>query len=211
MKLVTDERLAERAKTGDEAAFEVLLARYRRMAHALAARVFAPGWDRDDLVQEAELAVWSAVRSYDQARGVPFGALAFIVVRRRLVTAIRAANCAKHGPLNDALRFEHTYPGETVDFPLVGALADHGATDPVRALELKEQLAIVVRVLTQELSPRQRRVAVAFMNGAEYLEIAATLGLSHTDRRDGRTRSKAVDNALQLTRKKVLRALEEAA
>lgn len=43
---------------------------------ALASRRFPPSVDRDDLAQEARIALWQAARTWDPARGVPFTAWA---------------------------------------------------------------------------------------------------------------------------------------
>lgn len=71
------------------------------VAYRLADRYFLPGGDRDDLRQEAALALIEAARVYDPATG-PFVALAVTVVRRRLFDRMKAEQRGGKRALNES-------------------------------------------------------------------------------------------------------------
>jgi DNA-directed RNA polymerase specialized sigma24 family protein len=50
--------------------------------------LYAPGLTDDDLVQEARVGVWRAIRNYQEHRNVPWEAFAWMCARRSLVTAV---------------------------------------------------------------------------------------------------------------------------
>lgn len=210
--MLTDEQLVARAKTGDDLAFAALALRYSRLTESYARRRFAPELQQQDLDQEAVIGLWAAVRSYDVTLGVPFYALAHLAVARWLDTVVKTALAGKRRVLSDAISLDTTEHGEFGDEPFYVAVEDLRAVDPAVALERKSDLETIVRVVTEELSPRQHAVVVGQLNGETYVETAKRLGLKyHDDYTHGQERSKAVDNALQLARGKILRALKDAA
>lgn len=77
------------------------LTRYTPIAHAVAARYRLPGADRDDVHQEALIALWDALGRFD-GRGDKRAFLG-MCVRRRLASKLRAALREKHRVLNEAL------------------------------------------------------------------------------------------------------------
>jgi RNA polymerase sporulation-specific sigma factor len=58
-------RLVECARNGNEVAFAELARTYRRLIGHEAQRIYLPGADREDVLQEALLALHAAVMSYD--------------------------------------------------------------------------------------------------------------------------------------------------
>lgn len=81
-----------------------LFSRHRRLALAIARDWHLPGSDRDDVRQEALLALWEAARAYQPGRGATFPTFATTVVRRRLADAVKHANRGKHQTLTNAGR-----------------------------------------------------------------------------------------------------------
>lgn len=62
------------------------------LARLIAGDFRLPGHDRDDVHQEARIALWEAARCYDKTRG-PFRPFARLVITRRLTDLVRAATC----------------------------------------------------------------------------------------------------------------------
>src|SRR5438105_4248821 len=60
--------------TGDGAAIEELIHRYRRRVGMKLRGHFLPGAERDDLRQEAMIGLLQAIRAYRPGEGVPFSA-----------------------------------------------------------------------------------------------------------------------------------------
>ena len=69
-----------------------LWTRNRGLAVAIAGDYYIPGSDRDDVVQEALIALWVACQDYDPSHGVPFKTFARMVVHRRLASCLKYAN-----------------------------------------------------------------------------------------------------------------------
>ncbi len=61
--------LSARAKQGDKAAAEHMIAAVTPLIHSLACRTGVFGAGFDDLVQEATVAAWKAIRNFDPSKG----------------------------------------------------------------------------------------------------------------------------------------------
>lgn len=68
--------------------------KHRPVALAIARDWNIPGLDRDDVRQEALVALWEACRAYDDTKG-QFPAFARLVIKRRLLDLHRAATREK--------------------------------------------------------------------------------------------------------------------
>jgi len=86
--------LIDGAAAGDEKAFSDLAEMYKplleSMARKYAAMVDGGAASEEDLLQEATMALYSAVRSYNRSDKVTFGLYAKICIRNRLVSFLRA-------------------------------------------------------------------------------------------------------------------------
>ena len=102
-------RLAECARNGNELAFAQLARALGPLIGYESQRISVPGAERDDILQEALLALHAAVMSYDGEH--PFTAFARFVIRRQLATMLKTALRRKHQPLSTSRRFEQ--PGRT--------------------------------------------------------------------------------------------------
>lgn len=178
--------LVLRAAAGDELAFARIVHQLDGLVTSVSRRFFAPGLDRDDLMQEARIALHSAVRSWN-GRG-SFTGFAVLVLERRLGTAVKAAKRAKHQTLNESLSL--ATPAGAVT--LADALAAPG-TDPADIAEARETL----RHLAEPgwLTPLEANVlaiSVGHSGHGCYGEAMERLGVNH----------KSVDNALQRARRK---------
>ena len=112
MKL-PDMVLVRRAKDGDVDAMGELVVRYRSYALSIANDFYFPGGDRDDVQQEALIAITVAVRSYRESRGVPFTPFLGLCVSRWLSSALKMSRREKHHVLNEAARNLVDEDGET--------------------------------------------------------------------------------------------------
>lgn len=75
--------------------------RHRPIAHAIARDYFIRGASREDVEQEALIALWEACRCYDRSKGT-FPPFARIVIHRRLRDAVKIANRHYHKPTDHA-------------------------------------------------------------------------------------------------------------
>lgn len=185
-----DEELVRRVRAGSDSACVELLNRYAGVARARATTYYLAGADREDLLQEARIGLYKAIRDFDPARRVPFAAFADLCVTRQVISAVQAASRHKHGPLNDYV-------------PIVGLDADREDhllrlstrryDDPVQAVLLAEWVEQLQRYVDETLTELEVQVLRLHLDGHSYADIAVAL------QRHGKT----VDNALQRVKRKL--------
>jgi len=83
-----DEALIVLARGGDESALSALLLRYRGFARAKARAYFLVGADHEDIVQEAMIGLYKAIRDYRTDRESSFRNFAELCITRQVITAI---------------------------------------------------------------------------------------------------------------------------
>lgn len=168
---------------------DAAIRRHDALCHAIARHYYAPGLDRDDLLQEAHIGLLSAFHSYDPARGVPFPRFAALAIRRRLDTAIRATLRGKHQPLNHALSLDAPLPAGDEE----GSSLHDLVAAPPAPVALGDELHRLSAQLDQALTPLEARaMQLVIFNGLDYQHAAREL----------RVTPKAIDNAIQRTRRK---------
>jgi RNA polymerase sporulation-specific sigma factor len=138
-----------------------IIARYYGMAVSASRRYYLPGAEEADVLQEALIALLHAARDFDPATGVPFSRFAWMVMHRRLISAVKGANTKRHRLLLD------TIP------PLVGQ--DGAAQDVIDTVPAqddveqtiidRERLSIFAAV---RLAPLERAAVVGFAQGDSY-------------------------------------------
>lgn len=148
------------AKNGDEGAFSELCEKYRplieNMTDRYLARLNAFIQDKDDLRQEATVAFYRAVTSYDMSQDkVSFGLYAKICIKNRMVTLLRRAN------KKSALK--------TVEAP-----ENEGKRIGDRVFDFEELLSVSEKIL----SKREGLVFSLYIGGKTYKEISELLKVS---------------------------------
>jgi RNA polymerase sigma-70 factor (ECF subfamily) len=150
-----DASLVERVRAGDRAAFDALVHAYMRQAFQLAYRVVGHREDAEDLVQEAFLAAYQYLDSYDASR--PFGPWLMRIVLNRGANLRRSRARRETEPETDAVS------------PAPSAL------DESERAEAREQLTLAMA----RLSDRQRLIVTLFdVDGMTSTEIGEMLELS---------------------------------
>ena len=204
----TQRGLIEAAQQGDRAAIEHVIRRYEPLVRRVVWRVRPPlGCEREDLAQEARIALVAAIRAWQPERG-PFAAFADRCVTNQVALAAQAAARHKHQILSRAVHFkgERTRHGDPAGDGLTGRSLDtqiatsDATTDPESRLIVREQLSTVVRALPS-LSPRERLALAGTLSGDSYEDVARTI--------DGT--QKAAWEAVCRARRKLAAALSRAA
>jgi RNA polymerase sporulation-specific sigma factor len=191
---LTDDELVERYRSGDAAALDVLLVRYRRFARAKARGYFIVGGDADDIEQEGMIGLYKAVRDFRPERQSSFRAFAELCITRQVITAIKTATRQKHQPLNRYVSISGVRGGETEhESHVEHLLGDHHLPDPAEEVVSKERLDDLHSSMTRLLSSLEVEVLGLYVEGKSYQEIGEHLG-RHV---------KSIDNALQRIKKKV--------
>jgi RNA polymerase sigma-70 factor (ECF subfamily) len=150
-----DAALVERVRAGDSTAFDALVQAYMRQAFQLAYRVVGHREDAEDLVQEAFLAAYQYLDSYDATR--PFGPWLMRIVLNRGSNLRRSRARRETEPETDAVS------------PAPSAL------DESERSEAREQLARALALLSE----RQRMIVTLFdVDGLTSTEIGELIDLS---------------------------------
>ena len=160
-----DKELAERAKAGDQSAFEQLVLDNQNRVYALALRLCGDREEAADLAQEAFVKAWKGLSSFQ-------GESSFATWVYRLTTNV----CIDH--LRKKKRREGVEPAVSLDGEDSGwAEPADRDSDPQLILERSERGRALARGLAR-LPDWQRRVLVLReLSGLSYQEIADTLGV----------------------------------
>ena len=173
------------AQSGDSHdAMRSLIARYTRLVRICARPLFLAGGDHEDLLQEGMIGLLDAIRSYDPEAGTPFESYASVCIRRRMISAVRAASALKHTPLNDSVPLE---------------VFCTAVIDPEAEMIGKEEQQQRLDALYTVLSPIEEKVLRLYLRGYSYQEIAERVERPQ----------KSVDNAIQRIRRKAAQMIGE--
>ena len=177
----SDEALVLKAQTGDGAAENEILLRYKSAVRARARQFFLAGGETEDLVQEGMIGLYSAIKSYKAESGKRFKNFAYLCVTRRIYDVLSKAGKVVSV---DADSDPDMLPeGESPEDLLLGV----------------EERAELTRILAKALSVFEYRVFTMYLDGLSYAEIAETLGEN----------TKSVDNALARAKKKLIKAFQK--
>ena len=188
---LTDEALAALAAR-EQQAFPELLNRFHNIILYKIASVKTCGMDADDLMQEASLGLYSAVRTFSAGKNASFRTYAGVCIDNRLRSAVRNSARDKNKPLSHYMELSDYYKQEDAF-----STTDAG-TDPEAMVLINESVAELRQRLQTLLSEKEYQVFTQYhLNGRSYEDIAKCLGMD----------AKAVDNALQRVRRKLKNAL----
>lgn len=182
--MTTELTLISSVQSGKKEAFNEIIRRYEPLIQSsigryLSDELFSQS-DRDDLYQEAIIALYNAAMSYDLEQSeVTFGLYAKICLNNSLNSALRGRRrqyCAESVPLNDE----------------VPAADSSSAFDETYA-----DAGLLLKKIDDILSCYERKVLRLFIHGYSHRYIAESLGKSE----------KSIDNAIYRIRIKLSKNL----
>ncbi|MCR5485571.1 MAG: sigma-70 family RNA polymerase sigma factor [Clostridiales bacterium] len=179
---VSEERLAMSAVSGDERATAALIERMTPTVKMLASGISSPLVEKDDLIQEGLIGLFSAVNTYDASKGASFKTYARTCILNRMITAVRK-NLRSSDVPSDFL-FSIDEPGLQLTDP---------DSDPQKIVSDQAEVSRVMETVDKQLSELERKVLNLYLSGSNYVEISERLSIT----------PKSVDNALQRIRKKL--------
>ena len=193
---LSDEQILNLYKTGDENALDFLLNKYKSLASKIARSYFLVGAESEDILQEAMLGLYSACRTYID-NGSSFKSFATLCITRAVQSAVKKANRLKNKMLNESLSLSNQgtvlLDGKDEEDDDVSLYVPSQILDPEDALLAEEQKRELNKIINENLSLKEKRVLVLYLNGLSYSQIAEELG----------DNTKAVDNAISRTKKKL--------
>ena len=194
-----DEDVVELAQEADGAALEYLLNKYKNFVRTKARSYFLIGADHEDIVQEGMIGLYKAIRDYRRDKLKSFRSFAELCITRQIITAIKTATRQKHIPLNSYVSLNKPIYEEESDRTLMDVITEGRSADPEELLIGRESYVSIESRIDEALSPLERRVLAAYLDGKSYQEIAQML-----DRH-----VKSIDNALQRVKHKLEKLMAE--
>lgn len=162
-----DELLVERAKRGDVAAFEQLIAQYEKKVYNLAFRLTGNHEDASDVAQEAFIRVYNSLPEF---RGdSSFATWLYRIVNNVGMDELRKRKRQRATSLDDTVTVE--------DGEMTRQLAD-SAGGPEQALERVETQRAVQESINSLDEEYRMVVVMCDLQGYSYNEIAETLGIN---------------------------------
>jgi RNA polymerase sigma-70 factor (TIGR02960 family) len=155
--------LLDRARSGDEAAFEALVSPYRREMHTHCYRILGSVADAEDALQETLTAAWQGLPRFEARASIR--TWLYRIATTRCLNMLRSAK--RRPPMNLALDVQPPEPtrlGEVVwlePYPdiLLSDLPDRTA-GPEARYEAREAISLAFVTALQLLPPRQRATLI---------------------------------------------------
>lgn len=188
---LSEERLIELVQHGDNEAGNELSLRYRPLIKKCTRPYFLVGGDEEDLIQEGMMGLVTSMQTYSPDRQCTFKSYAELCIKRRILSAIKAANRFKHMPLNYRLSLDEMYSDDEEPNAII---ADVRYTLTPEQQIIREEEIQSLRTLSKSLlSSLENKVLELYLEGLSYEEIAKGIGKP----------VKSVDSALQRIKKKL--------
>jgi RNA polymerase sigma-70 factor (ECF subfamily) len=153
-------RLIERCLARDDAAWEEIVARYRRRVFHIAWKFTGRHAEAEDLTQEIFLKVFKSLDRFH--RDADFGTWLSSVARNYCIDRYRAGKREREVVVEDLLAFD---------------LAPAASGNPYRELESRDRTSFVRRGLDQLPDKLREAVVLRDLVGLTYQEMADRLGL----------------------------------
>lgn len=198
LKGKSDAELIALIREGNDEVMDYLIEKYKGLVRSKTRSMFILGGDTEDLVQEGMIGLFKAVRDYDATKEASFNTFATLCIVRQMYTAIDAAKCQKHSPLNAALSLDDEVQAAEVNSYMQDFLTE-GVNNPEQLFIDKENVTRLEQSIYNVLSPMERQVFELRLTGLTYVEIASILGKP----------DKSIDNALGRIKAKVKEIISE--
>ena len=191
---LSEDRLIELVHQGDNEAGSELSLRYRPLIKKCTRPFFLIGGDEEDLIQEGMMGLVTSMQTYSPDRQCSFKSYAELCIKRRILSAIKAANRQKHMPLNNRLSLDEIYSDDEDTIAIIAD--DRYSLSPEQQIIREEEIQRLRALAQSLLSSFEKKVLDLYLEGLSYDEIAERTG----------KRAKSVDSALQRIKKKLAKA-----
>ena len=199
-KGMTDEEVVMLAQeSGDTAAVEYIVKKYKNFVRGKARSYFLIGADQEDIIQEGMIGLYKATRDFKGDRLASFRSFADLCVTRQIITAIKTATRQKHIPLNFYVSLNKPIYTEESERTLMDVLTTSKVSDPEELIISREQFHDIEANMGELLSDLEWNVLMGYLDGKSYQEMAV----------DVKRSVKSIDNALQRVKRKLEAFLEE--
>ncbi len=174
---LSDEQIVSQINNGKYEYLQVLIERYLPKILFFVSRYCTPNV-REDAIQEATFALYSAVRNFDSEKS-SFSTFAGLCIKRSVLSCVKSTKRKKD------------IPDELLDSFDQVEIADHA--DPEKIFLEKESFQTLTDYIRLELSGLEYQVLQRYLKGQSYAVIAKELNITE----------KSVENSLTRIRKKL--------
>ncbi|AOH53961.1 RNA polymerase sporulation sigma factor SigH [Peribacillus muralis] len=195
--LYDDISILELVRKGDIDSYEYLIRKYRGLVQAKARQYFLVGAEKEDIFQEGMIGLYKAIRDFKSDKQNSFKSFAELCIKRQIITAIKTASRQKHTPLNSYISLDKPIYDDDSEYTLIDKLPSK-VMDPITLLIDREKAIDIDLKMSEILSDLEKTVLALYMDGETYQEISLKLDI-HV---------KSIDNALQRTKKKLGKYLD---
>jgi len=175
--------IIQMAKSGNEDAMFKIYNKYKPFIFSRTYKYFVNEIDREDMVQEAMIALGKAVNSYDETKEASFKTYAITLIDRHLISYIRKINTKKS-------QFFRSAMNSGVD--VYGPYGGKSESDIDTKLIAREILKDYRNYIMEKLSSKEKEVLRLLLKRYNCKEISAELKCD----------VKSIDNTVQRIRKK---------
>lgn len=192
------EELVNLAKDGDQLAFNTLINTHEEFFYKMTKKYVAEGvFERDDILQIAEIAFWEAIQSWNGSGD--FEAYAGMVVKRRLVDEYRKQFTDKSIANRGTTSIEGAESGDDEDGPGEMSKSEYdsylsnahrSAEDEYLDKAMEEQL---VKFFSEEMTEIERKLIRMYLDGYKMSQIAEETGVKY----------KSCENAVRRAKEKL--------
>lgn len=187
---ITDNELIEKIKLGDEKSASILVEKYSGFVESIAKKFYINGAEYEDIVQEAFIGFYEAVKSYKPG-SLPFQNFAFFCIKKNIYDIIQAQKRQKRIPAKEIISLDASIHDVSRDVKLkvIDQIVYRKYINPEDVVIIK----CLVREIVVLLSDLERKVLHGYLSGKSYEEISVETNKS----------IKAIGNALQRSRQKI--------
>lgn len=197
--VLKDEEVILLAQKKDSDAENYLLEKYREMAKNKAKLYYIIGADSEDVIQEAMIGLFKAIRSHNPERTASFRTYAVYCINNQIISAIKKANRDKHQLLNNSFSLENKIGGNEENPKINHILKASEDTDPEAFLLIKEVVEYIKDDTHNLFSDFESKVLREKIKGNSIKDISKKFHKS----------PRSVTNAVQRIKKKVVAYLRE--
>ncbi len=159
--------IIKKIKNGEKALFVYMADEYRNKIIAAASSLSICESEREDLIQEGYIALYSAICSYDESRGASFSTFANLCIRNRML------NWIEKNMNSSASSYQLSAINET-QLTQSGMIEDGFENSVIVKDELHDLLALADKLLSE----LEKRVFSLYIKGYTNSEICKSLSIS---------------------------------
>ena len=176
---LSDEELVKLFKEQDKNAQECLMNRYENLVKikVISGNFIINGAERDDIMQEARIGLYQAIKGYKLDENSSFKTFANICITRRLIDSIKTANRQKNIALNTSLSLSSSAYEDNNSLTLEEMYDVANDDDPLDIILKKEKYNDVKKLINETSSQIQKQIFPLYEEGKSYKEIASELGI----------------------------------